>query len=105
MTLLIDTFQDLQCPNCGKSEQVRSLPSNAARMHPCPKLGGMIAPLIRTGTSAKVEIRLREDYVGQELVQTDDRGRPVMSVITTRDNGQDAIVFAPTATGRVGDAR
>jgi hypothetical protein len=51
------------------------------------------------GMSAKVEAKDREDYVGRELVQTDEDGRPVMSVVTTRDNGQDAIVYAPTATG------
>ena len=49
--------------------------------------------------SVKVEAREREDYVGHELVQTDEAGRSVMSVVTTRDDGQDAIVFAPTAIG------
>jgi hypothetical protein len=45
-----------------------------------------------------VEAQEREDYVGKELVQTDGEGRPIMSVITTRDEGQDCAVLAPTAT-------
>jgi len=50
---------------------------------------------------AEVEAREREDYVGTEKVQTDEDGRPVMSVVTTRDNGQDTAVYAPVATGGV----
>ena len=60
-------------------------------------LGGLTTPYVRKGTAAKHEAVLREDYVGDELVQTDDTGRPVMSIVTTRDNGQDVRVFAPAA--------
>jgi hypothetical protein len=57
--------------------------------------------MLPAGTRAKVELREREDYVGNELVQLDpERQRPVMSIVTTRDNGQDVAVFAPTATAR-----
>jgi hypothetical protein len=58
--------------------------------------------MLPAGVAAKVEARDREDYVGTDLVQRDENGRQVMSVVTTRDNGQDAIVFAPTATARIG---
>lgn len=70
------------------------------RMHTCAGLRGLTAPMLEVGVKAKVEAREREDYVGSDLVQTDENGRPVMSVITTRDEGQDAIVFAPTARAR-----
>jgi hypothetical protein len=57
--------------------------------------------MLPAGTKAKVEAREREDYVNGDRVQLDpELGRPVMSVVTTRDEGQDVIVFAPTATGR-----
>jgi len=58
-----------------------------------------MAPLVPEGTACKVEAVERGDYVGKELVQTDGRGRPVMAVVTTRDDGQDCTVFAPTAQG------
>jgi len=56
--------------------------------------------MVPAGTRCKVEAREREDYIGNEQVQTDINGRPVMSVVTTRDDGQDVAVFAPTATAR-----
>lgn len=85
-----------ECPNCLLEYRTdRFLPN---RFHPCPRLRGITAPMVRAGVSAKVEVREREDYVGTERVTTDDEGRPVMSVVTTRDDGQDVAVFAPVAT-------
>jgi hypothetical protein len=56
--------------------------------------------MVPAGTRAKVYAREREDYIGGELVQLHE-GRPVMSVITERDEGQDCAVFAPTAVARL----
>jgi hypothetical protein len=67
-------------------------------MHPCPKMNGLLVPLILIGTKAKQEAVERGDYVGGELVQTDANGRVIMSVVTTRDDGQDCTVYPPTAT-------
>jgi hypothetical protein len=53
---------------------------------------------VAVGTKAKVEAVERGDYIGRELVQSDGNGRPVMAVVTTRDDGQDCAVLAPTAT-------
>jgi hypothetical protein len=66
------------------------------RYHTC-KSNGLTMPMIVQGTTAKVELIERGDYVGKELVTTDLSGRPVMSVVTTRDDGQDCAVFAPAA--------
>ena len=93
----MNLVQHWHCPNCGLTEDTVGKPN---RFHNCPKLHGLTAPMLPAGLSAKVEAREREDFVGTEKVQTDDRGRPMMSVVTTRDNGQDTIVFAPTATAR-----
>jgi hypothetical protein len=60
-------------------------------------MGGLTIPMIPAGTKAKVELHEREDYIGTESVRLHE-GRPVMNVITTRDDGQDCTVFAPTAT-------
>ncbi len=94
---LIGAVHDWYCPNCHKTDQTVEIRPHV-RFHTCPKLRGLTAPMLPAGTKAKVEAVERQDYVGRELVQTDESGRPVQSVVTTRDEGQDAIVFAPTAT-------
>ncbi|HEU4543056.1 MAG TPA: hypothetical protein VFR23_18135 [Jiangellaceae bacterium] len=66
--------------------------------HSCRGLRGLSAPFIVAGTKAKVEASERDDYVGSEQVQTDGEGRPVMAIVTTRDDGQDCAVLAPAAT-------
>ena len=101
MTLpLLSNVRDWYCPNCGKTDQtVEARPHT--RFHTCPKLRYLVAPMLPAGTKAKVEAHEREDYVGTDVVQTDGDGRPVMSVVTTRDEGTDVAVFAPVASGRV----
>lgn len=87
------------CPNC-KAEHISPtiIPN---RFHVCPRLRMLTAPMVLAGTSAKVELREREDYVGGDIARLDpERRRPVMSIVTTRDNGQDCVVFAPTATAK-----
>jgi hypothetical protein len=56
-----------------------------------------MAPLVKEGTKVKIETVERQDYVRRELVQTDANGRPVMAVVTTREDGQDCTVYAPTS--------
>lgn len=91
--------RDWYCPACGLTDQTREFRPHT-RFHPCPKLRGLAAPMLPKGVDAKVEVREREDYVGAEHVQLDpERGRPVMSIVTTRDDGQDCVVFAPKAVG------
>lgn len=87
------------CPNCGAQDATRELRPHV-RFHTCPRLRMMSAPMLRKGVKAKVEAHDRDDYVGKDIVQVDGYGRPIMSVTTTRDDGQDTIVFAPTATAR-----
>lgn len=85
-----------ECPRCPSKAVTQD---SKTPMHPCPGLGGLMVPLVLEGTDCKVEAVEREDYVGSELVQTDRDGRPIMAVVTTRDDGQDCTVFAPTAQG------
>jgi hypothetical protein len=94
--LLQSPEQRWECPNCDLKQVTRETQPHT-RFHACRGLRGLTAPMIPAGTKAKVETKEREDYVGNEDVQTDGEGRPVMSVITTRDDGQDCAVFAPTA--------
>ena len=87
------------CPNC-KKEDVTTESRPHTRFHACAKLG-LTAPMVRVGTKTKVVAVEREDYIGPDKVQLFN-GRPVMAVVTTRDDGEDRAVFAPTATARVG---
>jgi len=88
------------CPNCGKQD-VSYEARPHSRFHICPKLRHLSAPMVPLDTKAKVELREREDYTNGDVVALDpERRRPVMSIITTRDNGQDVAVFAPTATAK-----
>lgn len=94
---LISTVHRWHCPNCGKRDTtVEARPHS--RMHVCPKLRFLTAPMLPEGTDAKVTLNEWGDYVGKEMVQLDpERRRPVQSITVERDNGQDAVVFAPTA--------
>jgi len=53
--------------------------------------------MVPSGVKAKVQTVVRDDYINGESVAYDPDGKPVMSVVTVRDDGQDCTVFAPTA--------
>ena len=95
--MILSTERRWYCPNCQAEDRTFEARPHS-RFHVCKGLRGLTAPMLPAGTRAKVEAREREDYVGTEDVRLDpERKRPVMSVVTTRDDGQDVIVFAPTA--------
>ena len=56
--------------------------------------------MVPAGTRCKVEAVERQDYINGDHVRLDGEGRPVMAVVTTRDDGNDVAVYAPTATAR-----
>jgi len=101
VTVLISTIRDWYCPNCGLTDRTNE-PRPHSRFHTCPKLGMLSAPMLPSTTKAKVEMNERQDYQGGEILTMDVNNRPVMSIVTTRDNGTDALVFAPLATVRGG---
>lgn len=95
-TLLTPPEQRWVCPNC-----VQTAVTHEARPHTefhfCRGLLGMWAPMVAAGTRCKVELVRRGDYVGNEVVQVDGEGRPVMSAQITRDDGMDCAIYAPMA--------
>lgn len=98
MIPVLQPEQRWECPNCDL-EQVTHEARPHSRMHPCKGLHGLTTPMVPAGTKAKVVAVERGDYIGQEAVQLDpERGRPVMSVHVTRDEGEDAVMYAPCAT-------
>lgn len=84
-----------ECPNCDVTDVTHEVEPHS-RFHPCAKLGGFSAPMVPAGTRCKVEAVERGDYIAGEDVQYDPNGRPIMSVVTTRDDGQDCAVYAPS---------
>lgn len=96
---VLDVWQDWECPNCHATERTRPLPPNASRMHTCPKLHGLTAPLVRAGTDCKVVAVERGDYLRDEEQRRGDDGKPYMAVVTERaDGSNDAAAFAAVAT-------
>lgn len=99
MPVLIALIEDWYCPNCPQTDRTMGQPPNSARMHTCPGLHMLTAPLIRAGISATVTAELREDYLnGDEQARGDD-GRPYMAVRTTFDDHDDVLVNAGIAKG------
>lgn len=89
-----------ECPNCSVTDVTHEAEPHT-RFHGCRGLRGLTAPMVQAGTRCKVEAVERGDWVGKELVQVDGNGRPVMAVVTTRDEGLDCAVLAPCAVGSV----
>ena len=97
MPKILDSWQDWECPECHKTDQTRPLPGNASRMHRCPVLKGIVAPLVRKGVRSRLVAVVREDYVGNEVVTLNSDKKPIMAVRVERDSGFDVAVFAPVA--------
>jgi hypothetical protein len=91
---LLRSEQFWSCPNCTTED--RTTDPRANPFHRCRGLAGLTAPLVPAGTRCKVTAHEREDFIGRELVPLHE-GRPVAQVRTERDDGQDCLVFAPTA--------
>lgn len=99
------------CPNCNATKVTQSVHAgralrpgeNVAVMHHCPGLGGVAAPLVPVGTKAKVVAVEREDYLNGDDAQCTDEGKPIMAVITIREDGSDCAVLAPTARTSLGE--
>lgn len=85
-----------QCPRCAAAARTVD---DKIPMHQCPGLRGLMVPLVAEGTKVEHRVVEREDYIGDDLVQLDDSGRPVMAVVTQHEDGhEDRTVYAPTAT-------
>ena len=67
MPVLISAIEDWYCPNCMTADRTIGLPPNSARMHTCPGLHMLTAPLIRAGVRCKVTAEVREAYLDGEI--------------------------------------
>ena len=99
MPVIVAPIRRWACPNCKQTAITRQAKPHA-RFHVCPGLKGLTAPLVEEGPRVQVTAVEREDYAGNEILQTDDTGRPMMAVRTDYADGRnDVAVLAPTATG------
>lgn len=96
---VIEVITEWYCPACGAEDMTKEVRPHV-RGHVCPKRGFLSFAMVPKGTKAKIVAVEREDYVGKDLVRKDSNNRPVMAILTIRDDGQDATVYAPTAVGR-----
>lgn len=94
---ILSTRTEWYCPNC-TAVDVTTESQPHTRFHECRGLKGMTAPMVPVGTRCKVEAVEREDYIGTDVVTVDGEGRPISTVVTTRDDGNDVIAFAGCAT-------
>lgn len=101
MIPILQPEQRWECPNCDLIDVTHEAQPHS-RMHPCPGVRGLTAPMVPEGTKCKVVAEVREDYVGKELVTCDEEKKPIAAINITRDEGNDVFVFAPCATGKVG---
>jgi hypothetical protein len=85
-----------ECLSCDLTDVTR-VAGPHSRMHACAGLRGLTVPMVPAGTRGQNVTREREDYIGDEDVQYDGEGRPIMAVQTIRETGEDCTVFAPTA--------
>ena len=84
------------CPNC-PTVALRPFVVNHQEYHLCKGMKMLTVPLIEEGKKVKITANEREDYIKNEIVQTDGDGRPVMNVTIEREDGQDCVVYAPAA--------
>jgi hypothetical protein len=98
MTLHIDPVVNWVCGHCDTVAVTRKGETN--RLHNCPGLHWITAPLTPEGVRCEVRVHEREDYVRGAMVTTNSEGRPIMAVETIRDDGNDIRVFAECATTR-----
>lgn len=97
MTVYVTPSRHWVCPHC-TAESVTHEARPHSRFHACRGLFGITAPMVEEGVKVDVRTVEREDYIGSERVTLDAAGRPIMAVVSEREDGQDAAVFAGLAT-------
>jgi hypothetical protein len=101
MTVILSGETHWECPNCD-TQDVCSVKPGQVRMHNCPGLKGLTAPLVPAGTKCKVETTAWEDYVRHDFaVRKDEEGKPVSAINITREDGNDVIVFPSAAVAKM----
>lgn len=99
---LLRREQHWECPNCDFTDVTWHAEPHS-HFHSCRGLFALSVPMVPAGTRCKIVAVEREDYIAGDDVQFAGNGRPVMSVVTVRDEGQDCTAYAPCARARMAD--
>lgn len=94
--VMLDPTRYWYCPEC-PIQHVTKILQPCSPLHFCTSstMRGAMTPLVERGVKARLRINRREDYQGTDILTTDGEGRPVMSITTQRDDGEDCHAFAP----------
>jgi hypothetical protein len=98
--------QHWRCPACGR-EAVTQPGEAHARLHPCPRAGGLLTPYAPVDAQdkarGKVTVHLREDYANTtDTLRWTDDGKPAMRVSLEHDGGMIHNIFVPGVNVRMG---
>src|SRR3954463_2475351 len=81
----VELVKNWHCPSCHLEHRSQG-PKDA--MHHCPKLNGLLVPLVLDGADATHRVLLREDYQKTDICSArDSNDRIVMSVSTEYADG------------------
>jgi hypothetical protein len=95
--IVIDAQRRWQCNTCGRLHVTQASTEGVQTpLHQCAALAGTWVPFVPAGSGAVIRVEERQDYIGKDTVFHDTNGRPIMSVYTMREDGEDCHILAPT---------
>jgi len=97
--IVIDVDRLWQCNSCGRQHITKASRDGVQTpLHQCVGLAGTWVPFVPAHSDAIIRVEERQDYIGNDMVFHDANGRPIMSVYTMREDGEDCHILAPTTT-------
>ena len=85
-----------QCNSCGMQHVEPARAEVITPMHACGGMAGAWVPFVPANSTARLRVEERQDYIGKDTPFVDAKGRPIMSVYTMREDGEDCHILAPT---------
>lgn len=100
--IAIDMDRQWQCNSCGRQHVTKASREGVqVPLHQCAGLAGTWVPFVPAKSTAVLRLQEREDYIGKDTPFTDINGRPIQSVYTVREDGEDCHILAPTVNMQV----
>lgn len=83
------------CPECSR-QHITKVSEPHTPLHQCASLRGAWVPFVEEGIKARFRVNYREDYLRTDTATVDGEGKPIQSINTQRDDGEDCTIFAPS---------
>lgn len=99
---LLNNEKHWECPECHR-QHVTRIAEPHSPMHQCAALRGAWVPFVEEGIKAHIVVNEREDYIGDNIPQTDEDGKVIKSITTIKEDGEDCHILAPTVFRKIGD--